>query len=65
MENLNVDHLIERLRRCEVIEQELVIKLCLKAREIFVEESNVQMVNSPVTVSLDRQLFIPPPLGLE
>lgn len=30
--------------------------LCAKAREILVEESNVQRVDSPVTVSI-KQLF--------
>lgn len=42
---------IEQLRRCEVIKESEVKALCAKAREILVEESNVQRVDSPVTVS--------------
>ena len=43
---------IEQLRRCEIIKESEVKALCAKAREILVEESNVQRVDSPVTVSL-------------
>lgn len=43
---------IEQLRRCEVIKESEVKALCAKAREILVEESNVQRVDSPVTVSI-------------
>ena len=42
---------IEQLRRCEIIKESEVKSLCAKAREILVEESNVQRVDSPVTVS--------------
>ena len=41
---------IAQLRRCEVIKESEVKALCAKAREILVEESNVQRVDSPVTV---------------
>lgn len=41
---------IEKLRNCEVIAESQVKELCDKAREILVEESNVQRVNPPVTV---------------
>ena len=43
---------IEQLRRCEIIKESEVKALCAKAREILVEESNVQRVDSPVTVSI-------------
>lgn len=43
---------IEQLRRCEVIKESEVKALCAKAREILVEESNVQRVDSPVTVCI-------------
>ena len=36
--------------RCEPISEEQVKRLCLKAREILIEEGNVQLVDSPVTV---------------
>ena len=47
----DLDRQIEQLRRCEVIKESEVKSLCSKAREILVEESNVQRVDSPVTVT--------------
>lgn len=47
----DLDRQIEQLRRCEIIKESEVKSLCAKAREILVEESNVQRVDSPVTVS--------------
>jgi hypothetical protein len=47
----DLDRQIEQLRRCEIIKESEVKALCAKAREILVEESNVQRVDSPVTVS--------------
>ena len=41
---------IEQLKRCEYIKEAEVKALCAKAREILVEESNVQRVDAPVTV---------------
>ena len=53
---------IEQLTRCQPISEEQVKRLCLKAREILIEEGNVQVVDSPVTVSWGlfwiRHLFI-------
>merc|ERR1712220_23835 len=43
----------EQLRRCEYIKEVEVKTLCAKVREILVEESNVQRVDSPVTVCGD------------
>ncbi|XP_065832160.1 serine/threonine-protein phosphatase 4 catalytic subunit-like isoform X2 [Oscarella lobularis] len=48
-----LDPLIERLRRCEIITEVEVRTLCGKAREILIEEGNVQRVDSPVTVCGD------------
>jgi hypothetical protein len=42
---------IEQLNRCEPISEEQVKRLCLKAREILIEEANVQHIDSPVTVA--------------
>lgn len=47
----NLDRQIEQLRRCETIKESEVKALCAKAREILVQESNVQRVDAPVTVS--------------
>ena len=49
----DLDRQIEVLRRCEVIKESEVKALCSKAREILVEESNVQRVDSPVTVRIN------------
>lgn len=46
----DLDRQIEQLRQCELIKESEVKSLCAKAREILVEESNVQRVDSPVTV---------------
>ncbi|KAM7312293.1 serine/threonine phosphatase [Ixodes scapularis] len=48
----DLDRQIEQLRRCEIIKESEVKSLCAKAREILVEESNVQRVDSPVTPQL-------------
>jgi len=49
----DLDRQIEMLRRCEYIKESEVKALCSKAREILVEESNVQRVDSPVTICGD------------
>jgi serine/threonine-protein phosphatase 4 catalytic subunit len=49
----DVDKWIEQLKRCEHIKESEVKLLCAKAREILVEEGNVQSVDSPVTVCGD------------
>ena len=51
MSQSNLDLQIEKLRRCELISECEVFALCTKAREILCEESNVQSVFSPITVS--------------
>lgn len=50
----DLDRQIEQLKRCEIIKENEVKTLCAKAREILVEEGNVQRVDSPVTVSSSR-----------
>lgn len=55
----DLDRQIEQLKKCEIIKEAEVKALCAKAREILIEESNVQRVDSPVTVRkniLFRQL---------
>ncbi|CAI8015277.1 Serine/threonine-protein phosphatase 4 catalytic subunit, partial [Geodia barretti] len=49
----DLDRQIEQLRRCEIIKESEVKALCAKAREILIEESNVQRVDPPVTVCGD------------
>lgn len=38
--------------RCEIIKESQVKELCHLAREILIEEANVQKVDAPVTVFL-------------
>jgi len=52
-ESSDLDRQIEQLKKCEIIKESEVKALCAKAREILVEESNVQRVDSPVTVCGD------------
>jgi hypothetical protein len=47
-----LDEQIERLKRCEYLREGEVKALCLRAREILVDESNVQRVDAPVTVRM-------------
>lgn len=54
----DLDRQIETLKRCEIIKENEVKALCAKAREILVEEGNVQRVDSPVTVSSILFLFL-------
>jgi hypothetical protein len=51
--NSCLDEQIERLKRCEYLREGEVKALCLRAREILVDESNVQRVDAPVTVRND------------
>mmetsp|Transcript_16426 Transcript_16426/g.40598 ORF Transcript_16426/g.40598 Transcript_16426/m.40598 type:complete len:361 (-) Transcript_16426:939-2021(-) len=48
-----LDRQIDQLRRCEYIREAEVKILCSKAREILVEESNVQRIEAPVTICGD------------
>ncbi len=50
-EDTNESRQIELLKDCQLITEQQVKELCLKAREILVEEANVQWIDSPVTVS--------------
>ncbi|PVV02873.1 hypothetical protein BB560_002657 [Smittium megazygosporum] len=48
-----LDKQIEKLLKCELLSENEVQDLCEKAREILLEESNVQRVDSPVTICGD------------
>eukprot|EP00051_Salpingoeca_urceolata_P032616 m.16544 g.16544 ORF g.16544 m.16544 type:complete len:317 (-) comp5277_c0_seq1:343-1293(-) len=49
----DLDQHIATLRRCEIIPEDAVVALCAKARELLIQESNVQHVDSPVTICGD------------
>jgi serine/threonine-protein phosphatase 4 catalytic subunit len=48
----NLDEQIERLKKCEYLKESEVKALCDRAREILIDESNVQRVDAPVTVRI-------------
>jgi serine/threonine-protein phosphatase 4 catalytic subunit len=48
---LDLDQQIQQLLSCQIILESEVKELCNKAREILVEESNVQRIEAPVTVT--------------
>jgi serine/threonine-protein phosphatase 4 catalytic subunit len=52
LSNHDVNQWIEQLKRCDQIKENEVKALCTRAKEILQEESNVQVVESPVTVSI-------------
>jgi hypothetical protein len=41
---------IEKLKKCEYINEREVKKLCDKAKEILINEENVIYLSSPITV---------------
>lgn len=47
------DRQIEKLKKCELITESEVKTLCDKAKEILVEESNMQAISAPVTICGD------------
>jgi len=49
----DLDRQIELLKRCELITESEVKSICTKAREILVEEANVQRVDPPVVLCGD------------
>lgn len=54
----DLDEQIERLKRCEYLKESEVKNICEKAKEILIEESNVQRVDAPVTVRFDFDYFL-------
>ena len=49
----SLDEQIEQLRKCQYITEIEVKLLCEKAKELFIEESNVQIIDAPITVCGD------------
>lgn len=50
--NSKLDGFIEKLKKCEYIENEKDVKtLCDKAKDLLIKQANVIYLNSPITVS--------------
>lgn len=50
-QTFDINQWIEQLKKCEYIKESEVKALCNRAKEILINESNVQNIESPVTVS--------------
>jgi hypothetical protein len=55
-QSFDINSWIETLKRCEYIKESEVKALCGRAKEILSQENNVQVVESPVTVSILSQI---------
>jgi hypothetical protein len=47
---MNIQEIIERVKKEEVIEEVTVKKVCRTIQEIFMGESNVELVSSPINL---------------
>ena len=46
----DLDKQIEQLRKGQFLPEKIVYELCQKAKEIFIEEGNIQRVDPPVVI---------------
>lgn len=54
MDNFDsIDRQIEQLKRCEFIKESEVRDLCNLAKDILIEESNIQTIYTPITICGD------------
>ena len=53
MSSSDLDRQVQQLQRCEYLTESEVRDLCAKAKEILINEANVQRVNAPVTLCGD------------
>ena len=51
--HFDLDRQISQLKSCEYLKESEVRELCNMARDILIEESNIQVINSPVTICGD------------
>ena len=54
MNNAELDRYIEKLKKCEYIDEVDVKKLCEKAKEILSKTENVVYLNAPLTVRIKK-----------
>lgn len=50
---LQLDRLIEDVRHCKPVPESEILELCLLSQEILIQESNVQVIETPVTICGD------------
>ena len=51
--NFDLDRQIGMLKSCEYIKESEVRELCNMARDILLEESNIQTISAPITICGD------------
>lgn len=51
--HLDLDRQIDILKSCEIIKESEVRELCNMARDILLQESNIQSIHSPITICGD------------
>jgi serine/threonine-protein phosphatase PPG1 len=57
MHNLDLDDCIEKLKRRELLREEILEAICDKVKEVLMRESNVLHVSAPITVVGDIHGF--------
>lgn len=50
---MDLDRIIEDIKNCNFIPEQDVLQLCLLGQELLIEESNIQLIDTPVTVCGD------------
>ena len=50
MSETDLDKHVEMLSNCQIIKESEVKQLCVKARELLIDEGNVQKVMAPCTI---------------
>ncbi|GME79609.1 hypothetical protein B5S28_g1242 [[Candida] boidinii] len=50
---LDLDKIIQDIRQCKLIPENDIQQLCFLAQELLIEESNIQLIDTPITVCGD------------
>ncbi|GME84696.1 unnamed protein product [Ambrosiozyma monospora] len=50
---LNIEKIIEDVKKCKVIPENDVQELCFLAQELLIQESNIQLIDTPITICGD------------
>ncbi|GMM29519.1 phosphoprotein phosphatase PP4 catalytic subunit [Martiniozyma asiatica (nom. inval.)] len=50
---LNLDQIIEDVKKCKIIPENDIQELCFLSQEILIQESNIQLIDTPITVCGD------------
>ncbi|KAI5961377.1 PPH3 [Candida pseudojiufengensis] len=53
MVKLNLEEIIEDIKNCKIIKESIIEKICSKVIDILIEESNIQQLQTPITICGD------------